>query len=126
MPASAGRSRERGFTLIEIMVSMVLAAIAIVGILGLYMTQTKAAGFSRHSTEASVLAQDMIEKLRTTGAASNQSGTNAGINERGLTGGIFTRTWTEALSTFATITVTVTWSDDGATHTLTQYAVRDP
>ena len=112
--------------MVEILVAMVLAAIAIIGIMALYMAQTKAAGYSRHATEATVLAQDKIEQLRAQGNAAAISTTETAINERGLASGIFTRTTSEVVSaTYASITVTVTWNDEGLGHTLTLRAKRD-
>jgi prepilin-type N-terminal cleavage/methylation domain-containing protein len=115
-----------GFTLIEVMISLVLTAIAIMGIIALYITETKASGFSRHTTEGAVLAQDKVEALRTQGAAAAVATTEVNINERGGAPGtgIFTRTTTVALvpagsPTWADITVTVTWNDDSIGHTVT-------
>jgi Tfp pilus assembly protein PilV len=59
------RRSEAGFTMIEVMIAMLLTAIAMIGIIALFMTQRKASGFSRHTTEATVLAQDKLEQLRT-------------------------------------------------------------
>lgn len=114
--------------MVEILVAMTLAAIAIIGIMVLYMAQTRAGGFSRHSTEASVLAQDRLELLRTQPAAPLTAFTENTLNERGqvVAGGIFTRITDEALgTTSATIKVQVQWSDDGFPHQITVYAQRD-
>jgi prepilin-type N-terminal cleavage/methylation domain-containing protein len=114
--------REGGFTLIEVMIAMVLTAIAIMGIIALYVTETKASGFSRHSTEASVLAQDRLEKLRLLGPApplatlalTTESTT---MNERGGTGGIYTRKYSITVGTdYIDMYVEVDWSDDGIPH----------
>jgi Tfp pilus assembly protein PilV len=121
------RSPQGGFTLIEVMISMTLTALAILGIIALYATETKASGFSRHSTEASVLAEDKVEKLRT-GLSTAQTGTLSNINERGLSTppGIYTLTYTQTPNaSYADIAVTVTWSDDGQTHTVTVTARRN-
>ena len=64
---SATRPREAGFTMIEVMIALLLTAIAIVGIMSLYMSQTRASAYSRHTTEATVLAQDGLERLRSQG-----------------------------------------------------------
>lgn len=122
------RRAEAGFTMIEVMIAMTLTALAIMGIIALYITETKASGFSRHTTEAAVLAQDKVEKLRTQGAAVAISPTvESLINERGLPGGIYTRTYSETLTTvdYADIVVTVTWNDDGNGHTVTVRARRN-
>jgi len=140
MRAWTGEQRRRGagFTLIEIMVAMVLAAIAIIGLLALYMSQTRASGFSRHSGEAAVLAQDMIERQRTIPSASlvysapttTPVVNEPNINERGLASGVFTRkTYVIAIgspiATAARIQVVVSWVDDNQAHSLTVNAVRD-
>lgn len=113
--------REAGFTMIEVMIALTLTAIAVLGIVALFITQTKASGFSRHMTEAAVLAQDTIERLRTQGSAAAISATTqSNLNERGGSGGIFTRTFSEVLTdpNWADIVVTVSWADDGIPHTV--------
>jgi type II secretion system protein I len=120
------RRAEAGFTMIEVMVAMLLTAIAIIGILALFMTQRKASGYSRHTTEATVLAQDKLEQLRTsTGAA--LSGTELIVDELGHAGaGIYTRTWQETLvgTSYAEIKATVTWEEDGDTKSVVLFGRR--
>jgi len=118
------RRRSAGFTMIEVMVALLLTAIATSGIIGLYMVETRASGFSRHTTEATVLAQDQMEILRTSKAYGvNQS--TAGLNEHGqvVTGGLFTRTWTVEADTgglpFDNMLVRVNWTEDGAARVVT-------
>jgi prepilin-type N-terminal cleavage/methylation domain-containing protein len=114
MPGKPGSKRSQsGFTMIEVMVSLLLTAIAIMGILALYIAETRASGFSRHTTEAAVLAGDKVEKLRTDSFVA-ATGSETNLNERAVAGGIFNRTWTETLGTdYADITVTVSWTEDG-------------
>jgi prepilin-type N-terminal cleavage/methylation domain-containing protein len=113
--------RSAGFTMIEVMVAVLLTAIATSGIIGLYMVETRASGFSRHTTEATVLAQDQMELLRT----SKVTGTNqvtTGLTEHGTTGGIFTRTWTcepDGALPYDNMRVDVTWTEDGASRVVT-------
>jgi Tfp pilus assembly protein PilV len=118
------RRPEAGFTMIEVMVAMLLTAIAIIGILALFMTQTKASGYSRHTTEATTLAEDKIEKLRTMGAAAATTGTDTLVDEKGSNAGtgIYTRTWTETVNTaagYADIVTRVQWTEDGITKQVT-------
>jgi prepilin-type N-terminal cleavage/methylation domain-containing protein len=113
------RKREEGFTLIEVMIAMVLTAIAIMGIIALYVTETKASGFSRHSTEASVLAQDRLEKLRLLGSPPLNIvlTSEPNLNERAATGGIYTRKYSVTVGTnYADLYCEVDWSDDGIAH----------
>ena len=81
------RRRQVGFTMIEVMVAVLLTAIATSGIIGLYMVETRASGFSRHTTEATILAQDQMEILRTSKVLGSNV-TQSNLNERGTTGGI--------------------------------------
>lgn len=114
----AGRHGERGFTLIEVMVAIVLAAVATSGIIGLYTSVTRASSYSRHATEAAVLAEDQVERLRTQTATIAASGTQTGVNDRGKvnSGGIYTRTWTVTpMGSFADVVVTVAWDENGET-----------
>ena len=124
----ARRPPEGGFTLIEVMIAMVLTALAIMGIIALYITETKASGFSRHTTEASVLAEDKVEKLRTGAAVAIGSAVEPLIGERGsATTGIYTRTYSQVLTTadYADIYVSVSWSDDGQAHAVTLHGRRN-
>src|SRR5580693_4123561 len=96
--AMTARPGQAGFTMVEVMVSLVLAAIAMMGMMGLYSSSTKASSFSRHSTEASVLAEDRIEKLRTiTPAVTIAPTTELTLDAQGNTvaSGIYTRVYSE-------------------------------
>lgn len=111
--------RQRGFTMIEVMVAILLTAIAIIGILALYMAQSRAGAYSRHTSEASVLATDGLEALRVSPTSPPSLPTLTGVDERGVTGGIFTRTATvsalvgTAPSAYYDLRVVVTWDEDG-------------
>lgn len=113
------RPNQAGFTLIEVMVSILLAAVATSGVIGLYMAVTRSSSYSRHATEASVLAEDQLERLRT---VTPVTGSNAGLlDERGVpclsscTGNfIFQRSWTVTpVGSYADLVVTVAWNEDG-------------
>lgn len=100
--------------MIEVMVAVLLTAIATSGIIGLYMVQSRASGFSRHQTEATVLAQDQLERLRTVPDAIDGSDATL-LDASGQPGGIFNRSWTIAQGTTPTyydIIVTVAWDED--------------
>jgi len=122
MPARAGKRVRRdagsGFTMVEVMVALLVTAIAIIGILALYMTQTRASSYSRHTSEASVLATDGLEKLRTMTVP--VGGTESQITETGASGGIFTRTSTvTGAGTPYDVRVQVSWEENGANRTVT-------
>lgn len=120
------RTRQAGFTMIEVMIAVLLTAIAVVGVIGLYRVQTRSSGYSRYATEASVLAADKLETLRTTVLPA--SGSETGVDARGKVGvgGPYTRTWTvtQPVTTQWNLRVDVAWNDDGNTRTVTLHAIR--
>ena len=129
--------RQAGFTLIEVMVSIIITAIVVMGLIGLFKSQSSASAFSRHNTEAAVLAEHQIEWLRTQGTALTSSGTGLGSNASGTNydaegvsgAGIFGISWNESYVSaagYAEIWVTVSWSDDGVSHSLTVQGRRGP
>ncbi len=108
------RTREDGFTLIEVMISVLLTAIAVIGIMALYMSQTRASAYSRHATEATVLAADKLEQLRTLSSTGMAGSADSGLDSLGASGGIFSRTWAVTTGTeYIDLRVTVTWDEDG-------------
>lgn len=109
------RRRRAGFTLIEVMISVLLSVVATIGIIALYTVQTRASVFTRRTSEGTVLAQDQLERLRTqvTPLAAVETGLDALGN---IGAGPYTRTSVVALdatSSYFTTTVTVAWTDDG-------------
>lgn len=106
---------QAGFTMIEVMVSVLITAIAALGFIAMYMTETKAGSFTRHSTEASILATDKLESLRgiDTPVAGNDT-----RDSQGNAGGMFTRRWTTITTgSYITIVVQVGWNEDETTST---------
>ncbi len=114
------RQHERGFTMIEVMVAMLLTAIAIIGILALFMSQTKASGFSRHATEATSLCEDKLEQLRTQASGAG-SGTDSTIDATGITtSGLYKREWWESVSSnYADMICKVSWTENGVSESTT-------
>ena len=121
------RTRAEGFTLVEVMVAVLLTAIAMIGILALFMSQSRASSYSRHMTEASVLASDGIEILRTE-TPPPATRTEANITEQGAAGGRFTRVSTTAAmgptGEQFDLRVQVSWDEDGDTKTILVYGRR--
>ena len=118
---------QAGFTMIEVMIAVLLTAIAVIGIVGLYRVQTRSAGYSRYATEASVLAADKLEQLRTIAITVASTGSETGLDSRGKAGGIFNRSWVIAASgTQWKLEVTVGWDDDGQARTVTLHSLRNP
>jgi Tfp pilus assembly protein PilV len=102
--------------MIEIMVALLLASLAILGLTALLTTSAATTGDARHVTEATALAQDKIEELRTeTPVAGSET-----VDPTGTVGtGMFTRTWTVTTgATYYDIQVTVQWFDSGRQHSV--------
>lgn len=115
----ARRGSERGFTMIEVMIAVLLSAIAVIGIIALFVTQSRASGRARHETEAASLANDKLEKLRTVAAPTSGTDPNNPIDAQGNAldaqgnPGIFYRKWdVTSVSGVSAMTVKVGWDDD--------------
>ena len=61
---SLPRQGQRGFTLIEIMISMALLVIGLLGVIALHATTVKGNRMSRELERARVYAQQLMEDLR--------------------------------------------------------------
>ena len=117
------RDGQAGFTMIEVMIASLLMAIAMAGIIGLFMVQTRSAGFSRRNTEASILAEDKMESLRTQTAPF--SGLESGLVEPGGSIAMFDRRWSVTPNaSFIDYNVTVSWLEDGVPRSLTLISKR--
>jgi Tfp pilus assembly protein PilV len=128
---SRARSQDAGFTFIEVMISVLLTAIAVIGMIALFRINSNAAMLSRHQTEASVLANDKLETLRTSASTSLTVGgpyTEGPMNEQGTTvsGARYTRdTYIAASSgSMFSVRVVVSWDEDGTTKSVTVRGIR--
>lgn len=122
MPSKRGS--QAGFTMIELMIAVLLTTIAMSGIIALFLSQNRASGVSRHTSEASALAQDKLEKLRTMSTATAGSDT---VDPQGNAGSanLYTRTWTVTAGTgYSDLSVTVTWQETNGSRTITVYGRR--
>jgi len=106
-----GLKRSNGFSLIEMIIALLILAIALLALAGLMVSTTKNNSFGGHMTEASTFAQDKVEELK----VSSYGNVVPGADTRtGSTGINYTRTWTvsnNANSSQKWITVKVDWND---------------
>ena len=58
------KSQDSGFTLIEVMISIVILSIGILGLAPLMAVSVTGNSFSNEATRANVIAQDKIEELK--------------------------------------------------------------
>lgn len=122
MPSKRGS--QAGFTMIELMIAVLLTAIAMSGIIALFLSQNRASGISRHTSEASALAQDKLEKLRTMSTATGGSDT---VDAQGNAGSanLYTRTWTVTAGTgYSDVYVKVEWEETGGKRKVEVYGRR--
>jgi Tfp pilus assembly protein PilV len=120
------RRQQAGFTMIEVMIAVLLTALTVIGVLGLYRIESRAASFSRRETEAAVFAQDKLEELRTQLAPVGGTDTPPDQLNNGSNTPFFTRTWTVDATNPAVyvIEVIVTWDEDGYQRSVTVQAQR--
>jgi len=111
-------TRSKGFSLIEVMIALVILAVALLALAGLMITTTKNTSFGGHMTEAATFAQDKLEQLR----ASPWTGIIAGADPPlvGATGISYARSWTVDANPTGDqrwVTVTIIWTDPTAKST---------
>jgi len=103
--------RSKGFSLVEVMIAMLILAIALLALAGLMVTTTRNSSFGGHMTEASTFAQDRLEQLR----VSPWAGVVAGNDTiQGSTGITYTRNWTVTPNGDGNqrwVSITLTWTD---------------
>jgi type IV pilus assembly protein PilV len=101
----------KGFSLIEMLISIVILSISLLAMASLMATTTMNNASGTQITEAINLAQDKIEELSVTPSGSLLPGTD---QKRGSTGINYSRNWAiqpNATGNLSAVTVTVNWSD---------------
>lgn len=101
----------RGFSLIEVLVSLVILAISLLALASLMAMTTQTNSFGSHMTEATTFAQDRLEALRVAPWANVASGADQAT---GATGIVYTRNWVvaaNAAGSLRTVNITITWND---------------
>jgi type IV pilus assembly protein PilV len=115
---------KKGFTLIEVLIGLVLLAIGLLAIAGMQITSIKGNFFSSNMTQASILAQDLLESLRQLDY--NDPALSVGTHDDGTIGTIFSRQYSVSLvpgAVMVNITVTVNWKDSSS-HSISFSTVR--
>lgn len=109
--------KAKGFSLIEVLIAMLILAIALLSLAGLMVTTTKNNSFGSHMTEAATFAQDRLEALRVTQWANIVNGNDT---IQGSTGINYNRNWNVSIlpnpappptDLQKTIAITVSWND---------------
>jgi type IV pilus assembly protein PilV len=103
--------KSKGFTLIEILVSLVILAISLLALAGLMVATTKNNSFGGRITEAATFAQDKMEEVQVLPWGSILSGND---NKQGSNKMNYQRNWNVVTSTdgsLKTVTLTINWND---------------
>ena len=114
--------RDRGFTLLETTVALLILCFALTGLASLTKSNIQTNAQARYYGAAAALAQQKLEDLRAGGyTAAASSTSDESLNESGETTGttLFARNWTVAAGALAgtkTMTTTVSWTDTLGTH----------
>jgi len=104
-------TKSKGFTLIEVLITLVIMAVSLLALAALMGTTTKSNSYGSHITEAATFAQDKLEELRAipwnnvvVGSTSDQ--------KHGSTGITYVRHLdTQEHGNLKTITITINWAD---------------
>jgi prepilin-type N-terminal cleavage/methylation domain-containing protein len=107
-------NKSKGFTLVEVLVSLVILSIALLALAGLMVSTTRNNASGGHLTEAATFAQDILERLRVSPLTSIPTGVMIQNTCVGSTGIIYTGSWTAVANgsgTLDTINITVSWAD---------------
>jgi type IV pilus assembly protein PilV len=100
----------RGFTLLEVMITVVILAIGLLGLAGLQIVAIKGNSFGQQMTAASTFAQNQLETLRQS-AGSLSNGYDTVTDQNGIT---YARTWTVTANApqanMDTVNMTVSWT----------------
>jgi prepilin-type N-terminal cleavage/methylation domain-containing protein len=101
---------EKGFTLIEVLIGLIILAIGVLAVAGMQITSITGTSFSKNLTQASVIAQDRLEFLK--GLPLNYVKLDTGTYPDPPDIGIFTRSYQatrNANPNYVTIIYTVSW-----------------
>jgi len=112
--------KNRGFTLIEVLIALAIFSIGILAVGRMQLGNTKNNTTGNITTQATMLARQKIEELKSQDIADLTPGTriadpNNPIDDNGGPGGAYWRYWTIVdKDTFRQLTVEVEWNKRGA------------
>lgn len=110
-------AKSKGFSLIEVLIALVILAIALLGLAGLMVTTTGNNSFGSHMTEAATFAQDKLEELRVSSWDTIGDGFDAAWGSTGIR---YDRNWDVSIllnpnpppnDIQKSVTITVSWND---------------
>lgn len=115
----------RGFTLLEVMITMVILAIGLLGLAGLQIMAIKGNSFGQQTTLASTLAQNKLEEMRETTYVSVANGNDTYSDQ--VNGVTYTRQWIVQddipQADMKTVRVQVSWAGPMADRSVTLFSI---
>jgi len=104
-------TKTKGFTLIEVLITLVIMAVSLLALAALMGTTTKSNSYGSHITEAATFAQDKLEELRAIPWENIPLGTTSD-QKNGSTGIAYVRHLDiQENGNLKTATITLNWVD---------------
>jgi prepilin-type N-terminal cleavage/methylation domain-containing protein len=110
---------EKGFTLIEVLIGLIILAIGVLAIAGMQITSIRGTSFSNNLNQASILAQERLEFLKSLPISDTRLGTGYGTQNypNDMNVGIFLGSYSATRNpNYVLIRYTVSWLEQGVTH----------
>jgi prepilin-type N-terminal cleavage/methylation domain-containing protein len=116
------RITSKGFTIIEVLISLIVLSISLLALAGLMVTTTRNNSFGGNMTEAATFAQDRLENFRAMSWQAIPTGADSDV-KTGSTGINYARNWNVVQNgNLKTISVTINWNDQ-TSHQVTLLSV---
>ena len=121
--------REAGFTLLELVIAMLVISIAVAGLFGVLGTAFKSTAIDVHRTDATSIAAQALSQLEV--SPDPASGPLPSVTRNNETYQVATRVAPAQASNgtadaYPALSVSVAWTDQGGSHTVTQSSARYP
>ena len=120
---NASAHKEKGFTLVEILIALTIFAIGILGVASMQIWGLRGNASAIWHSQAATFAADRIEKLMVDDYATLATYVDATLEDRTDEQGDYTITWEvetdKPIDNTATITVDVEWNDHGTVKNFT-------
>jgi prepilin-type N-terminal cleavage/methylation domain-containing protein len=102
--------RNKGFTLVEVMIAILVLSVALLALAGLQIVSIRGNSFGNHMTEAITLAKDLMEEMKNREWEEIQGSTDDPLGASGVTYHRVCTVVTEP-SGIRRVTVEVTWDN---------------
>ena len=107
---------KEGFTLIEVMITMVVLSIGLVALAGIQISAIKGNSFSRRMTTAVSVAEQTIEQIKNTQYDNVQSQSSTQVTAANMKFNSQVNVTNTPPTNGKRVEVTVSWSDSGKSH----------